>query len=91
MCLHEEFDSFVGVHRITNNAGDVIHYQADIRITCTKCGAAFKFIGLPVGLSFVEPACSFDREEARMPLEAPRQTKKELIKLKRGAKKQNSL
>lgn len=67
-CEHEEFDSFVGVHRITNEAGVVIAYAADIRITCTKCGQPFRFLGLDIGLSSIEPMCSFDGTEARMPI-----------------------
>lgn len=68
-CEHDdEFNSFVGVHRLTDKAGNVIRYAADIRITCTKCGQPFRFLGLPPGLSSIEPTCSFDGIEARMPI-----------------------
>jgi hypothetical protein len=69
-CLHEDFDAFVGVGRITASETDptVIGYSAEIRVNCRACGEPFRWTGVPAGLSPRQPMCSVDETELRAPL-----------------------
>ncbi len=63
-CLHTEV-MFTGQ---LNKMGDTGHHSLDLAVACQTCGTPFEFVGLPGGYSPVKPACSVDRQEARLPL-----------------------
>ena len=65
-CDHTEFLAEVSVNRITNDDGQVEHYNADVKVTCSQCGVPFRFIGLPAGLNLNGAATSADALEARL-------------------------
>lgn len=65
-CKHEEFGATVEVARVTNDAGEVERFQANVRVSCCQCGKAFRFIGLPAGLDLNGAAVSVDGAEARL-------------------------
>lgn len=44
------------------------HYYAEITVHCDECKLPFHFVGLPFGLSPLEPLASPDGLEARMPI-----------------------
>lgn len=69
-CLHENFDAFVDVGRITASETDqtVIGYSAEIRVTCRDCAEPFRWTGVQAGLSPRGPMCSVDETELRAPL-----------------------
>jgi hypothetical protein len=64
-CEHEAFACSVTVNRITNEAGAVERYQADVTVTCDQCKTPFRFIGLPAGLDLSGAAVSVDGTEGR--------------------------
>lgn len=65
LCEHPEFRAEVDVNRLE----DIGRFHADVRIFCAKCGEAFRFIGVPAGLSFTGPAVSVDGIELSLPIE----------------------
>lgn len=68
-CEHNNFESNVGVGRITNDiTGVVENYVADIRIQCKDCKTPFQFIGMPLGVSYDKPMMEVDGLEARLPI-----------------------
>ena len=69
-CKHLNFVTEATISRITESGDDdtVVGYSADIKINCADCGQAFVFLGMPFGYSPVQPMCSPDRLEARLPL-----------------------
>jgi len=70
MCQHKEFHANVEVNRITRGEdGPVYAYMADLKIHCVQCGIVFRFKGMPAGLNWERPTCSFLRDEARLPIE----------------------
>lgn len=60
-CKHEDFEANVAVNRIE----DTGRFMADVRIECTQCKTAFRFIGLPIGLDMNGAAVSADGTEGR--------------------------
>ncbi len=57
------------VARITEEeGGPVTAYSADLRITCSRCGESFVFVGLDRGLAPDRPMMSFLGDEARLPI-----------------------
>lgn len=69
-CLHEDFDVFVGVHRLTASDTDptIVGYTADVKVNCRDCSEPFRWIGVPAGSSPKRPACSVDETELHAPL-----------------------
>ena len=67
-CLHETFDSFVGIHRLTDAKGLLTDFSADVRVICHECGQKFVWLGVPVGVSLDGPTVSFDGNELRCPI-----------------------
>jgi hypothetical protein len=65
-CLHENFDSRVGIHRLVDDAGLLTGFQAEITLKCSECDQPFVFLGLPVGLSLDGAAVSIDGQELRV-------------------------
>jgi hypothetical protein len=64
-CRHEQFTSFVAVHRLE----DTGRFIAELRIWCVDCREAFRFQGLQPGVLHERPSCSMDALEARLPVE----------------------
>lgn len=73
MCKHENFRADVGVGRISASEDDstIVGFSADITIRCIDCNKPFEFVGLPMGYSPMQPMCSVDGTEARMPIMPP--------------------
>lgn len=68
-CQHQSFDSFVGIHRLTDANGLLTDFHADIRVTCHECKQKFVWLGVPtVGMSLDGPTVSMDGEELRCPI-----------------------
>lgn len=77
-CPHPDFAAFVEVNRLTahdritscvpDDDPPVIGYSADIRVTCLACGEAFRWTGVPAGLSPARPTCSVDETTLHAPL-----------------------
>jgi hypothetical protein len=67
-CPHEDFMAQVNVARLTNDAGTVQAYTAEITVNCAHCDEPFRWIGAPAGLSPHHPAVSIDETELRAPL-----------------------
>lgn len=70
MCKHENFHATVSVGRLAaDESGEkIVGFTADIKVHCVDCETPFEFLGLPMGYSPVQPMCSVDGTEARMPL-----------------------
>ena len=71
-CEHESFIADVHVHRLTDDAGDLAGYTADLRVQCSVCGTRFVFDGVQQGWSPKQPMANYDRTELHIPL-APSQ------------------
>jgi hypothetical protein len=69
-CPHEDFDASVEVNRITGQEGAEIPgaYSAVVRVSCSRCGEAFRWIGLQAGLMPGRPMVSVDETELRAPI-----------------------
>lgn len=61
-CEHKEFLAHVTVNRLEDSG----RFNADIRVRCTECGMAFRFLGLKPGLDLDGAAVSADGLEARL-------------------------
>ncbi len=69
-CPHEDFSACVEINRLTEREDDATPnaYSADIRVSCARCGEAFRWIGLQAGLSGGKPMCSVDETVLSAPL-----------------------
>lgn len=71
-CKHSNFHANVSVGRIiaegASDDSQPIAFSADVTVKCLDCGKPFEWIGLPMGYSPMQPMCSVDGLEARMPL-----------------------
>ncbi len=67
-CEHLNFESLISVGRITNEAGVVENYVAEIKVKCRDCQTPFQFIGMPLGVSYDKPMMEVDGLEARLPI-----------------------
>ena len=78
MCKHLNFEASVMVGRIvaegSSDDSAPIAYSADITVQCSECKKPFEFLGLPMGYSPLQPMCSVDGTEARMPLKPQGET-----------------
>jgi hypothetical protein len=71
-CAHENFVSRVAVGRITAGEDGPVHsWEATLTVKCSECNKRFGFRGAPAGGSWVEPRCSPDALELRVPLMGP--------------------
>ncbi len=69
VCEHPGFKASVEVGRLTDGAGNVHAFTADVRVECAVCGLPFEFMGMPEGLSPSVPTRSVDGLEARLPIQ----------------------
>lgn len=68
-CEHEDFQADVEVVRITDGAGGAVtQFMAEVTVRCVGCGEPFGFRGPPAGHSWLEPRCSLDALQLRVPL-----------------------
>lgn len=69
-CRHERFKAQVNVFKLheEDNPSNITGHTADITIECLDCGCPMQFIGVPGGVSPVQPMCNFDATELRAPL-----------------------
>lgn len=65
-CEHESFRVHADVNRMADTFPMV--FMVDIRLEC-ECGEKFRFLGLPVGISFHRPMVSISGTELRVPIE----------------------
>jgi len=59
------------VHVVAMNdteGGPFTRWCAEIWIWCEECGARFRFVGVPLGLSAGQPTVSVDGYELRVPM-----------------------
>jgi hypothetical protein len=68
-CPHEDFSASVSVTRLTNNAGVVGSYMAEVAIQCTACKVLMRFRGLDAGYDPHHPKVNTDATEVRLPIE----------------------
>ncbi|POR42523.1 hypothetical protein [Methylobacterium sp. V23] len=61
-CKHENFAAAVRVARLEDSG----RFMAEIRISCTACGAPFQFLGLEPGLDLQGARVSIDGLEANI-------------------------
>ena len=64
-CRHEEFAARVAVNRFE----DTGRFLADITVRCRNCDEPFRFLGVPPGHAWDQPACSIDGTELHVPIE----------------------
>lgn len=67
-CEHVNFAAKVDVARLTNTAGVVERFAAEVHVRCADCGVRFRWLGLEMGLSYSEPMTSVDGFELRAPI-----------------------
>lgn len=68
-CKHEQFFVHADVHRLQAvEGGDVTAFSVDITITCEQCQTPFKFLGLGVGMSSLQPMTDVPGTTLRAPL-----------------------
>lgn len=69
-CAHMDFKAMVRVGRLQAGETDttIVGFTADITVECADCGHPFEWVGIPMGSSPMQPMCSVDGLEARMPL-----------------------
>lgn len=54
-CEHESFAASVAVQRLTDEAGRVRNFVAEITVRCAACDLPFHFVGPDAGFSFTRP------------------------------------
>jgi len=64
-CTHPEHSVFCGMAAMLDSG----KWMAEIEIRCARCGEAFRFVGLPAGLSFEQPSTSIDGLQLLAPVE----------------------
>lgn len=68
-CAHENFEASVSVGRLTaTEGGPVDGFKAEVRIVCAQCRVPFRWLGLGMGDSPLEPLTSVDGLELRAPI-----------------------
>lgn len=76
-CEHENFGVKAGVHRLTDDAGVVRNYVAELEIHCTDCEQPFHFLCEHTGYSFKRPTVNVGALTLHAPIapgEAPMPT-----------------
>lgn len=64
-CGHEDMRVDVEVAGIEDRPGT---HMATIKVECSLCGVPFKFLGLPAGVSFLEPRVNITSRELIAPI-----------------------
>lgn len=64
-CEHKDFAAFVKVERFE----DIGRFMAEVKIHCAECEEPFRFLGIPSGIRWEEPAGSVDGLKLRAPIE----------------------
>lgn len=64
-CPHTNFAANVAVNRLE----DTGRFHADVTITCTQCGVAFRGLGLQPGIAWDRPTCNITGETLQFPIE----------------------
>ena len=67
-CPHTHFDATIGVHRLTDDAGVVRNFVAEVEVRCTDCGSPFHFIGASSGYSFARPTVNVGATTLHAPI-----------------------
>lgn len=68
-CLHENFEAAVEVIRLQPKEGEPVDgFTANVRVTCAKCRVPFRWLGLGVGDSPIEPLTDVEGLELRAPI-----------------------
>lgn len=68
-CKHENFHATVEVTRLTKDEGGGPYaFSADVKIQCAGCLLPFKFLGLGVGMSSLEPLTDVTGQELHAPI-----------------------
>jgi hypothetical protein len=67
-CDHPEFRASVTVQRLTDDAGCVRNYIAEVTVSCRRCDEPFHFIGPPCGLAFKSPTVSVGATTLHAPI-----------------------
>lgn len=66
-CEHLNFSAKVDVARLTDASGQVVAYNAEVKVTCAECGEPFVF-SAPFGLNPTSPTMSLDGQTLRVPI-----------------------
>lgn len=68
-CDHPDFSITAQTNRWSRSeGGPVTGYNVELSITCKACRCRFEFVGLPAGVSPVQPTVSPDALELRAPI-----------------------
>ena len=67
-CEHENFGAQVRVQRLTDDAGRVQNFVAEVTVSCAECGLPFHFVGPDAGFSFVRPTVNVGATTLHAPL-----------------------
>lgn len=67
-CPHESFAARVETHRLTDDAGRVRNFVAEVSISCLACGLPFHFIGPSCGYSFRHPTVNVGATTLHAPI-----------------------
>jgi hypothetical protein len=67
-CDHERFRADVAVQRITDDAGAVRNFIAEVQVSCVQCGSPFHFLGPPAGLSLTHPTVNVQATTLHTPI-----------------------
>lgn len=70
-CQHANFS--VHAHGTREISDKKTSFRLDVRVSCSDCGEAMKFKGLPAGYNRHGAACSEDQFEARLAFQPPHQ------------------
>jgi hypothetical protein len=66
-CAHENFEAAVSVGRMTDGEeGDVVYFEATVKIWCKICHRPMQFVGLPIEEDSQGASISNDGQEAKL-------------------------
>lgn len=67
-CAHRRFAAHVGVQRLTDDAGRVRNFIAEVQVSCADCGEPFHFLCPDTGLSFTRPTVNVGATMLHVPI-----------------------
>jgi hypothetical protein len=67
-CQHEDFAARVEVHRLTDDAGNVRNFVAEVTVRCVACDLPFHFVGPEAGYSFARPTVNIGATTLHAPI-----------------------
>jgi hypothetical protein len=67
-CAHERFSAHVGVQRLTDDAGRVRNFIAEVQVSCMDCGEPFHFLCRDTGFSFTRPTVNVGATMLQAPI-----------------------